>query len=104
MIAVLMRDQNGGQIRDIFAYRGEPFGDFAPAEPCVDENPSSLGSHESRIARAAAGQNANLDDGSAPSRKNEADSRSPRPVLIVYNRLPNNCLEIVSALASFLQW
>ena len=38
MVAMLVRDQNRVETGDIFPDRRQPFGDFAAAQACIDED------------------------------------------------------------------
>jgi hypothetical protein len=66
MIAVLMGNQDGVQRSDIFADLSKTLLGFPRAQPGIDEDPGPSSRDERRISRAAACQNANLDDKLSP--------------------------------------
>jgi hypothetical protein len=59
-----MCHQNGIQCADVFADQSQPARDLAPAQPSVHQDARAVGGDKSRIARTAAGENADFDDGS----------------------------------------
>lgn len=66
VIAVLVRDQNGIQRADIFADSRQALGDFAAAEPSINEYARPVCRDERGVAGTAARKNANFNDGLTP--------------------------------------
>ena len=62
MIMMLVGDKNGIDCSDVFADCGEAFSCFAAAQPGIDEDACTIRRNKSRVAGAAAGENADLDD------------------------------------------
>ncbi len=69
VVGMFVRHQNGVQRGDVLADGSQAFGQFAAAQPGVDQNAGISGGHKGGVAGAAAGQDANFDDGGrAPCR------------------------------------
>jgi hypothetical protein len=63
---MLVRDQDRVQQFWVFVDRGEPGENVAFAETGVDEDARFFGADEGGISRAAAGENADFNDGVPP--------------------------------------
>jgi hypothetical protein len=63
---MLVCDQNGVELFCVLANRAEPGKNVALAETGVDKDTRFFGSDEGRVSRAAAGENANVNDGVPP--------------------------------------
>ena len=66
VIGMLVRDQDGVELFGIFFDGGEAGQNVAPAQAGVDKDARFFGADESGISRAAAGENANFNDGAPP--------------------------------------
>jgi hypothetical protein len=62
MIAVLVRDQDGGERFGIGFAGGEPFERFPAGKAGVDQQARSLGGNQRGVARAGRRENGNFDD------------------------------------------
>jgi hypothetical protein len=62
---MFVRDQDGVEVVLALADPLQPCRDLLAAQPGVDKETSAFSGNESGIARAAAGQNADLDDESS---------------------------------------
>jgi hypothetical protein len=60
MIRMFVGNQDGVERGDILAYSGQALGDFAAAESGIDQNAGAVRRDKNRVARTAAGEDANF--------------------------------------------
>ena len=66
MIGMFVRDQDGVDVFEVFADRGQAFAELLHAEPGVDQDARIFGGQQRGVARTAARQHTELYDGPPP--------------------------------------